>query len=469
MAQQPYFSSYQNTELSLNPGYTGIDNVMGFNVTHRTQRYNSGLRLNTTNLQFQYTLANKERTKRLGGIGLIAESDQVSEGLPYSYYSIKLNGAYNLMLNSTQGISVGAQFSYNQQSIDASSFTTGNQWVNNQGYDESLAIGESFENQQANYLSTGFGAVWFKNTNGGDRLFYAGLSAFNLNQPTYTYTGNEQQLPLVYSFLGGASIFQFSESRIYMDGLASVQNEQAFWSVGPRLRRSFKNDDPFDPFTSGYIDVFTRYFSGDRLSFGTQVAQDNFSVGFTVDLHLNNAAQTASTEFSLSVFKRIKIGRKQAIDTTSSDYMIGESRQFEEDQIFSKEPVTVIEKEYQNKVTDDFSFELRKNFNYGFNETKLNEEAKAYLDDLAVLLNANKALQLKVSGHTDNIGTVEANQTISEERAKAVVDYLMEIGIEEDRLSYEGKGATVPLYKNNTEENRAKNRRVEFLIYAEKE
>jgi flagellar motor protein MotB len=45
----------------------------------------------------------------------------------------------------------------------------------------------------------------------------------------------------------------------------------------------------------------------------------------------------------------------------------------------------------------------------------------------------------------------------------------MEIGIEEDRLSYEGKGATVPLYKNNTEENRAKNRRVEFLIYAEKE
>ena len=34
MAQQPYFSSYQNTELSLNPGYTGIDNVMGFNVTH---------------------------------------------------------------------------------------------------------------------------------------------------------------------------------------------------------------------------------------------------------------------------------------------------------------------------------------------------------------------------------------------------------------------------------------------------
>ena len=51
---------------------------------------------------------------------------------------------------------------------------------------------------------------------------------------------------------------------------------------------------------------------------------------------------------------------------------------------------------------------------------------------------------------------VEANQTISEERAKAVVYYLMEIGIEEDRLSYEGKGATVPLYKNNTEENRAK-------------
>lgn len=99
----------------------------------------------------------------------------------------------------------------------------------------------------------------------------------------------------------------------------------------------------------------------------------------------------------------------------------------------------------------------------------MNDEAKSYLDDIAVMMQANPALKLRVTGHTDNVGTEEANQKISEERAKGVRDYLESIGIGSDRLSYEGKGATEPLVKNNNEENRAKNRRVEFLIYATKD
>ncbi len=241
---------------------------------------------------------------------------------------------------------------------------------------------------------------------------------------------------------------------------------EIFWGAGSRWSYRFEDTSPFDPFTAGKLDIFARYFSGDRIGLGTQIAQKNFSLGFAVDLHLENAAQMASTEFSVSIFKRLPITKQKEV--ANDEYAIGSSREFEDDN-FQDQPVKVIEKEYQTSVSRDFSFELRKNFNYGFNETNLNDEAKSYLDDIAVMMQANPALKLRVTGHTDNVGTEEANQKISEERAKGVRDYLESIGIGSDRLSYEGKGATEPLVKNNNEENRAKNRRVEFLIYATKD
>jgi outer membrane protein OmpA-like peptidoglycan-associated protein len=69
-----------------------------------------------------------------------------------------------------------------------------------------------------------------------------------------------------------------------------------------------------------------------------------------------------------------------------------------------------------------------------------------------------------VEGHTDNVGTAEFNQKISEQRAKAVMQYLVERGIEAARLQAVGYGLTKPVADNNTDEGKAKNRRVELVI-----
>ena len=68
-----------------------------------------------------------------------------------------------------------------------------------------------------------------------------------------------------------------------------------------------------------------------------------------------------------------------------------------------------------------------------------------------------------VEGHTDNVGDEEANQKLSEERAKAVVTKLVEMGITNDRLSAKGFGESKPLSDNHSPEGRANNRRVEFV------
>ena len=75
-------------------------------------------------------------------------------------------------------------------------------------------------------------------------------------------------------------------------------------------------------------------------------------------------------------------------------------------------------------------------------------------------------LKLEIQGHTDNVGGVDYNMTLSENRARAVYDALISRGIEPSRLRYRGFGFSRPIASNDTEEGRAKNRRTEFVILA---
>jgi outer membrane protein OmpA-like peptidoglycan-associated protein len=97
------------------------------------------------------------------------------------------------------------------------------------------------------------------------------------------------------------------------------------------------------------------------------------------------------------------------------------------------------------------------------NKTVLLQESFETLNQLVKQLQANKSVQIEIRGHTDNIGEEAKNQILSEQRAKAVLDYLVSQGIEAKRLSYHGFGSTQPIASNDTNEGRTKNRRVEFL------
>ncbi|MFY8078068.1 MAG: OmpA family protein, partial [Flavobacteriales bacterium] len=81
-----------------------------------------------------------------------------------------------------------------------------------------------------------------------------------------------------------------------------------------------------------------------------------------------------------------------------------------------------------------------------------------------VLLKKNKAMYLEVQGHTDSRGKDDYNVTLSKNRAEAVVSYLMKKGIDRTRLEIKYFGATKPATTNDSDEGRAKNRRVEFRV-----
>ena len=86
------------------------------------------------------------------------------------------------------------------------------------------------------------------------------------------------------------------------------------------------------------------------------------------------------------------------------------------------------------------------------------------LDNLLAYLNKNPLIKILIEGHTDNTGNPKHNKLLSENRAKAVHDYLIDNQIESNRLSYKGYGESRPIYENSITEGRAKNRRTSFIV-----
>jgi outer membrane protein OmpA-like peptidoglycan-associated protein len=94
----------------------------------------------------------------------------------------------------------------------------------------------------------------------------------------------------------------------------------------------------------------------------------------------------------------------------------------------------------------------------------LKEESKIELQKLKSFLVLNAATTIEIGGHTDNVGDKKSNQILSENRAKAVYDYLIANEIAKERLTFKGFGDSMPIDDNNTETGKANNRRTEFMI-----
>lgn len=106
------------------------------------------------------------------------------------------------------------------------------------------------------------------------------------------------------------------------------------------------------------------------------------------------------------------------------------------------------------------------NIYFNFDKTTLKEASFPELDRLTDLMNQNPGIKIEIIGHTDSKGSDDYNLTLSEGRAQAVMEYLLEKGIAKGRMTSKGLGETSPISSNNTDEGRAENRRVEFTIVA---
>lgn len=123
-----------------------------------------------------------------------------------------------------------------------------------------------------------------------------------------------------------------------------------------------------------------------------------------------------------------------------------------------------------NKIPDVGVVEVIDNIYFAFDKATVLEESYDALNKLAQMLKANPNVEIELRGHTDSKGSHAYNMGLSKARAKNVAKFLIEQGIEESRLTWEGFGETMPVAPNTEEdgtdnpEGRAKNRRTEFKV-----
>jgi flagellar motor protein MotB len=104
------------------------------------------------------------------------------------------------------------------------------------------------------------------------------------------------------------------------------------------------------------------------------------------------------------------------------------------------------------------------NIYFEFDKSVILAKSNVSLNTIYNYLKRNSSRHAHFIGHSSNEGNANHNLTLSQERAKAICDFLVSKGISNDRLSYEGKGDKFPIHSNDTENSRSMNRRVELIL-----
>lgn len=156
----------------------------------------------------------------------------------------------------------------------------------------------------------------------------------------------------------------------------------------------------------------------------------------------------------------LPVGKDYAFNVNKSGYLFYSDNFSLKD----KNPETPFEKNIPLQPIEANASVVLHNIFFDSKAYALKPSSVSELEKLIRLLQENPTMKIEISGHTDNVGSDKDNLLLSENRAKAVVNYLTEKGIAAGRLTAHGYGETQPLAGNETEEGRAQNRRTAFKV-----
>ncbi len=215
---------------------------------------------------------------------------------------------------------------------------------------------------------------------------------------------------------------------------------------------SFELDDQLRPNPVTYIKGHVKdAFSGEHLAARIEM----------IDLNTRQLlTSTTSDPQTGSYLACVHTGGNILLNVSHPDYPFY-SENFQIEKTYTE--LSPFLKDISLQPTDVGTVVTLKNVFFDFDKTELKPESFVELDRLVSYLQRNM-VRIEIGGHTDDQGSDEYNDRLSENRAKSVYDYLIQKGIPADRLTYKGYGKRKPVADNGTDEGRAANRRTEFKI-----
>lgn len=179
------------------------------------------------------------------------------------------------------------------------------------------------------------------------------------------------------------------------------------------------------------------------------------------DLETNKSLSVfSSNKATGEYFSILNAGGNYGLYVSAPGYLF-ESRPFNLKEGISAQPI--VEDFYLYPIKAGRRTQLN-NIYFDFDSYKLKEESTVEIDKVFKFLKKNPEVKIEISGHTDDVGSKEYNKELSEKRAKAVYDRLIEKGIDPAQVSYKGYGMERPLVESGTAKEKEKNRRIEFEV-----
>jgi type IX secretion system PorP/SprF family membrane protein len=484
LAQSYQFSQYNFTSQRVNPGMIGTTNYAQLDLDSRTQKTGGDFNIYSNYFAASYPLLNQSTGLPWSGIGISAVDDR--SGGVFQTQEISASYALNVRPSRYQLLSFGMRGMYQISRLTMDGFYTGSQYIPDRGFSNGMSGGENFYEAQAEVLTVSAGVYWQQTDKRGITTSYWGLSLFDLNKPTYTFTGSPTQYPATLTFNGGFQAYRKQDLIIFPELLYARSSANNTTNFGVRFQRLLKGPRNKAP---DHIDLLVKAVVGRSGIVGLQLHRENFSMGMSYDFPLfsGNPGNLGAVEIGLSV--RARKTARQRVDLVKKKEKppartpakpVAEIVKKDSIPVVSTQPAPIKEVEISKPDTAITATQstvgrisqeplvverITLHFHFDYNRVDLDEETEEYLDGLAATLEQDKNLRLKITGHTDNIGQEKFNQRLSEKRAEAVRNYLLKHGVSADRLQTEGKGMLVPLNENKTEEDRAMNRRVEILMF----
>ena len=494
------YSQYNFSTQRINPAMTGLTRYATAGTAYRHQQTGGDFAINSNFVNLSYPFLNSSTGVPWSGIALSLHNDQ-SAGI-FKTQEAALGYAIHVRLSRYQTFSLGAKALFQSRKIGLDGFYTGSQYVTDRGFDLNRSTGENFDELRNSFKTFSTGLYWQEVDKKGRLLHHFGVSLFDINKPKDSFFGSMTQLPSTFIANAGFQSYSSGGFNIFPEGLLTLSGGTAMFNGGFRFQKELNVTAKKQ---SDLVDVILKYAVGRSGIAGIQLHRENISVGLSYDFPLfrKNPGNVGALEFGLELRKlvptraqKVTAKRKKATEEkkamakkqTPAKVQKQEVTAVEIDSVQTVTTATTTQSEQTTtpqpiappqasndpsaiakaggmkqepmiieKVTLHFAFE--------FNSSDLDDPTEAFLDELAGTLKQDENLRLKIEGHTDNIGSDKFNLKLSQKRADVVKSLLIKKGISAERLQTEGKGMHEALNENLTDEDRAKNRRVEITVY----
>ncbi|MEN7548782.1 PorP/SprF family type IX secretion system membrane protein [Rapidithrix thailandica] len=500
-SQVPNFSMYHYTPFFTNPGEIGAVEDVRIMANYRNQQVD--LDENFTSSTFSAYFPMYVGKNRLVFAGSFL-NDKSSDLLTTNGGMFAL--AYSIRTKKHAALSLGIQAGYFQGKIGGS-YITDDQYVDGT-YDPDIVSGDAVLQNTKGYPAFSGGLYYKVKDKANREKAFIGASIFNINQPDISLIGTRKDpLPMSVKASAGYRIYKGEKFSIMPTGRMVSQAGNTFFNLGSRFGYEVGNQGNGEK----KIELGLWYHTNSYGIFSLAYQQENMTIAASFDKPVNmelGKAQNGIVELAIS-FRLKKKKRNLRSGYTSTEQPDTELKEEEpakpnteetepennkggeeeatvpntekSDSTETEEVIETLPEEEavqdtaqvypgnhqpENLTTEEKAL-FAQTVKFDFNSDNLDQESKAFLEEVAIVLRNKEHFTIELVGHSCNLGPESVNQELSVKRAGIVKQYLVNRGVKADRITVKGMGESEPLEDNTTQKGREHNRRVEFKIIYE--